>query len=71
MTETIDKIEKEMDYMELNNQSFQMGLINIGPYMELMNHHINKIRKLLNEKPKEPEAPKECTIRTCKHSYIY
>ena len=46
LTDNIEKIDKEMDYMELNNYSFKMGLINIGPYIEQMNHHIKKIREL-------------------------
>ena len=44
-----EKIQKEMDYMELNNRQFRMGLIKIGPYIELVNHHIKKIREYTNE----------------------
>lgn len=49
MTDLTDKIEKEMDYMKLNNYSFKIGLIKIEPYIELTNHNINKIRELTNE----------------------
>ena len=49
MKEILKKIEQEIDYMELNNNSFKMGLINFEPYIELMNHHMNKIRGYIND----------------------
>ena len=76
----MDKIEKEIDYMELCNNQFKMGLINVVPYMEQINHHINKIREYINEDKTSHSDPQgledasgqgDCTRRTCRHSYTY
>lgn len=49
MQDLLDKINKELDYMELNARQFKMGLIKFDPYLELMNHHIRKVRGYLDE----------------------
>lgn len=49
MQDLLDKIDIEMDYMELNARQFKMGLIKLDPYLELHKHHVANIREYLGQ----------------------